>query len=213
MSALPAGGRGPTSDDGSWDVLSSLSDGVTSQSSDFNGVGTAFGDVDSHPSEMSLPISADSDEVSLAFQERDDLINAKLASVETQMEYMNSTTNFPNLSSEEIMSRREAGEQARADLIKLKEENQANRDRFEELRDEIIHSSKGNLTPTQVLAKIEELDQVEVDLVKSNVALRLMSEAKGDSSSGSEGDDEASSEEEYSVAGTTSESDSDGPGE
>ncbi|KAG5753882.1 hypothetical protein H9Q69_002198 [Fusarium xylarioides] len=53
--------------------------------------------------------------------------------------------------------------QARSDLIRLKEENQANRVRFDELRDEIIGSTDGDLTPTQVLAKMEELGRVEVD--------------------------------------------------
>ncbi|KAF5268823.1 hypothetical protein FOXYS1_269 [Fusarium oxysporum] len=208
--------RGPTSEEGSWDILSSRSDEVASHSSDFNGVGTAFGDLDSHPSDMSLALSADSDEVTLAFQERDDILKAKLASVETQIDYMTSTANFPNLSSEEIMSRREAREQARADLVRLKEENQANRVRYDKLREDLINSTDGNLTPAQVLAKIKELDRVEVDLAESNAALRRMSEAQGDSSSGSDGDDEASSEEdlsddsdESSVHGTTSESDSD----
>ncbi|EXK32457.1 hypothetical protein FOXG_08671 [Fusarium oxysporum f. sp. lycopersici 4287] len=212
--------RGPTSEEGSWDIPSSRSDEVASHSSDFNGIGTAFGDLDSHPSDMSLSLSADSDEVTLAFQERDDILKAKLASVETQIDYMTSTANFPNLSSEEIMSRREAREQARADLVRLKEENQANRVRYDELREDLINSTDGNLTPAQVLAKIKELDRVEVDLAESNAALRRMSEAQGDSSSGSDGDDEASSEEdlsddsdESSAQGTTSESDSDGPGE
>ncbi|KAJ0149732.1 Uncharacterized protein HZ326_7712 [Fusarium oxysporum f. sp. albedinis] len=221
MSALPPDElRGPTSEEASWDILSSRSDEVASHSSDFNGIGTAFGNLDSHPSDMSLPLSADSDEVTLAFQERDDILKAKLASVETQIDYMTSTANFPNLSSEEIMSRREAREQARADLVRLKEENQANRVRYDKLREDLINSTDGNLTPAQVLAKIKELDRVEVDLAESNAALRRMSEAQGDSSSGSDGDDEASSEEdlsddsdESSVHGTTSESDSDGPGE
>ncbi|RKK17857.1 hypothetical protein BFJ63_vAg2926 [Fusarium oxysporum f. sp. narcissi] len=221
MSALPPDEhRGPTSEEGSWDILSSRSDEVASHSSDFNGVGTAFGDLDSHPSDMSLALSADSDEVTLAFQERDDILKAKLASVETQIDYMTSTANIPNLSSEEIMSRHEAREQARADLVRLKEENQANRVRYDKLREDLTNSTDGNLTPAQVLAKIKELDRVEVDLAESNAALRRMSEAQGDSSSGSDGDDEASSEEdlsddsdESSVHGTTSESDSDGPGE
>jgi hypothetical protein len=135
MSALPPDElRGPTSEEASWDILSSRSDEVASHSSDFNGIGTAFGNLDSHPSDMSLPLSADSDEVTLAFQERDDILKAKLASVETQIDYMTSTANFPNLSSEEIMSRREAREQARADLVRLKEENQANRVRYDKLR-------------------------------------------------------------------------------
>ncbi|KAH7206024.1 hypothetical protein DER44DRAFT_839851 [Fusarium oxysporum] len=187
MSALPPDEhRGPTSEEGSWDILSSRSDEVASHSSDFNGVGTAFGDLDSHPSDMSLSLSADSHEVTLAFQERDDILKAKLASVETQIDYMTSTANFPNLSSEEIMSRREAREQARADLVRLKEENQANRVRYDELREDLINSTDGNLTPAQVLAKIKELDRVEVDLAESNAVLRRMSEAQGDSSSGSD---------------------------
>ncbi|KAL9569161.1 hypothetical protein ACKAV7_006747 [Fusarium commune] len=216
MSDLPSNNhRGPTSVDGGWDVLSSRSDEVASHSSDFNGVGTVFGDLDSHPSDMSLSLSADSDEVTLAFQDRDDLLNAKLASVETQIDYMTSPANFPNLSSEEIMSRREAREQARADLVRLKEDNRANRVRYDELREDLINSTDGNLTPAQVLAKIKELDRVEVDLAESNAALRRMSEAQGDSSSGSDGDGEASSDEdlssdseESSIIETTSESDS-----
>ncbi|KAF4415787.1 hypothetical protein FACUT_13100 [Fusarium acutatum] len=189
------GDRGPTSEQGSWDFLSSRSDEQSSRSSDFNGVGAAFGDLDSRPSDMSLALSADSDEVSLRFEEQDNLIKAKLASAITQLDYMGDTANFPDLSAEEIMSQREAREQARADLIRLKEENRANRVRYEELRDEIIGSTDGNLTPTEVLAKMEELGRVEVDLVQSNIALRQMSEAQGDSSSGSDGDDEVSSEE------------------
>ncbi|KAF5679255.1 hypothetical protein FDENT_8768, partial [Fusarium denticulatum] len=46
------------------------------------------------------------------------------------------------------------------------EENQANRVRYDELRDEILSSTDGNLTPTQVLAKMEELDRVEVDQLR-----------------------------------------------
>ncbi|PNP82359.1 hypothetical protein FNYG_04548 [Fusarium nygamai] len=53
-----------------------------------------------------------------------------------------------------------------ADLIRLKEENQANRVRYDELRDAIIGSTDGNLTPTQVLAKMEELGRVEVDQLR-----------------------------------------------
>ncbi|KAF4475763.1 hypothetical protein FAGAP_12651, partial [Fusarium agapanthi] len=189
------GDRGPTSEQGSWDFLSSRSDELSSHSSDFNGVGTAFGDLDSHPSDMSLALSADSEEVNRAFEERDDMIHTKLASFETQLDYMSDPVNFPNLTSEELMSQREAREQARADLIKLKEENKANRVRYDELRDEIIGSTEGNLTPTQVLAKMEELGRVEADLEQSNTALRQMSEAQGDSSSG-DGDDEASSDDD-----------------
>ncbi|KAI1014856.1 hypothetical protein LB505_001128 [Fusarium chuoi] len=135
---------------------------------------------------MSLALSANSDEVSLRFEEQDYLIKSKLASVETQLDYMSDTANFPNLSVEEIMSQREAREQARADLVRLKEENRLNRIRYDELRDEIIGSTDGNLTPTQVLAKMEELGRVEVDLLESNMALREMSEAQGDSSSRSD---------------------------
>ncbi|KLP03619.1 uncharacterized protein FFB20_15149 [Fusarium fujikuroi] len=180
------GDQGPTSEQGSWDFLSSRSDELSSHSSDFNGVGTAFGDLDSHPSDMSLALSANSDEVSLRFEEQDYLIKSKLASVETQLDYMSDTANFPNLSAEEIMSQREAREQARADLVRLKEENRLNRIRYDELRDEIIGSTDGNLTPTQVLAKMEELGRVEVDLLESNMALREMNEAQGDSSSRSD---------------------------
>ncbi|CVK99450.1 uncharacterized protein FMAN_02290 [Fusarium mangiferae] len=211
--ALPTmnGNQGPTSEQGSWDFLSSRSDELSSHSSDFNGVGTAFGDLDSHPSDMSLALSANSDEVSLKFEEQDYLIKSKLASVETQLDYMSDTANFPNLSAEEIMSQREAREQARADLVRLKEENRLNRIRYDELRDEIIGSTDGNLTPTQVLAKMEELGRVEVDLLESNMALREMSEAQGDSSSRSDGDEEASSDDESDesiIHQTTSESDS-----
>ncbi|SCO43555.1 uncharacterized protein FFNC_09184 [Fusarium fujikuroi] len=186
--ALPTmnGDQGPTSEQGSWDLLSSRSDELSSGSYDFNGVGTAFGDLDSRPSDMSLALSANSDEVSLRFEEQDYLIKSKLASVETQLDYMSDTANFPNLSAEEIMSQREAREQARADLVRLKEENRLNRIRYDELRDEIIGSTDGNLTPTQVLAKMEELGRVEVDLLESNMALREMNEAQGDSSSRSD---------------------------
>lgn len=128
------GDQGPTSEQGGWDFLSSRSDEPSSGSSDFNGVGTAFGDLDSHPSDMSLALSANSDEVSLRFEEQDYLIKSKLASVETQLDYMSDTANFPNLSVEEIMSQREAREQARADLVRLKEENRLNRIRYDELR-------------------------------------------------------------------------------
>ncbi|CCT63744.1 uncharacterized protein FFUJ_05099 [Fusarium fujikuroi IMI 58289] len=186
--ALPTmnGDQGPTSEQGSWDLLSSRSDELSSGSYDFNGVGTAFGDLDSRPSDMSLALSANSDEVSLRFEEQDYLIKSKLASVETQLDYMSDTANFPNLSAEEIMSQREAREQARADLVRLKEENRLNRIRYDELRDEIIGSTDGNLTPTQVLAKMEELGRVEVDLLESNMALREMNQAQGDSSSRSD---------------------------
>ncbi|KAG4288769.1 hypothetical protein FPRO06_03591 [Fusarium proliferatum] len=186
--ALPTmnGDQVPTSEQGSWDFLSSRSDELSSHSSDFNGVGTAFGDLDSHPSDMSLALSANSGKVSLRFEEQDYLIKSKLASVETQLDYMSDTANFPNLSAEEIMSQREAREQARADLVRLKEENRLNRIRYDELRDEIIGSTDGNLTPTQVLAKMEELGRVEVDLLESNMALREMSEAQEDSSSRSD---------------------------
>ncbi|SCV56430.1 uncharacterized protein FFB14_14629 [Fusarium fujikuroi] len=186
--ALPTmnGDQGPTSEQGSWDLLSSRSDELSSGSSDFNGVGIAFGDLDSRPSDMSLALSANSDEVSLRFEEQDYLIKSKLASVETQLDYMSDTANFPNLSAEEIMSQREAREQARADLVRLKEENRLNRIRYDELRDEIIGSTDGNLTPTQVLAKMEELGRVEVDLLESNMALREMNQAQGDSSSRSD---------------------------
>ncbi|RKL49507.1 hypothetical protein BFJ72_g966 [Fusarium proliferatum] len=180
------GDQGPTSEQGSWDFLSSRSDELSSHSSDFNGVGTAFGDLDSHPSDMSLALSANSGKVSLRFEEQDYLIKSKLASVETQLDYMSDTANFPNLSAEEIMCQREAREQARADLVRLKEENRLNRIRYDELRDEIIGSTDGNLTPTQVLAKMEELGRVEVDLLESNMALREMSEAQEDSSSRSD---------------------------
>ncbi|KAF5229978.1 hypothetical protein FANTH_14025 [Fusarium anthophilum] len=179
------GDRGPTSEQGSWDFLSFRSDEQSSGSSDFNGVGAAFGDLDSHPSDdMSLALSAGSEEVNRAFEERDDMIHSKLASFETQLDYLSDPVNFPDLTSEELMSQQEAREQARADLIKLKEENKANRVRYDELRDEIISSTDGSLTPTQVLAKMEELGRVEADLEQSNIALRQMSEAQSDSSSG-----------------------------
>jgi hypothetical protein len=135
MSTLPQDDhKGPTSEDGSWDMLSSRSDGLASPSSDFNRVGSAFDDLDSHPSDMDLSLTADSDEVTLAFQEREDLLNAKLASVETQIDYMTSVANYPDISSEEIMNYREAREQARADTIRQKEVNLANRVRYDELR-------------------------------------------------------------------------------
>ncbi|KAF5700685.1 hypothetical protein FMUND_14227 [Fusarium mundagurra] len=51
-------------------------------------------------------------------------------------------------------------------LLRLKEENQANRVRYDELRDAIIGSTDGNLTPTQVLAKMEELNRVEADQLR-----------------------------------------------
>ncbi|KAF5718898.1 hypothetical protein FMUND_4973 [Fusarium mundagurra] len=187
------GDRGPASEQGIWDFLSFRSDEQSSHSSDF---GAAFGDLDSHPSDMSLSLSAASGEVTRYFDERDDIIHGKLASFETQLDFMSDEANFPNLTSEELMSQREAREQAHADLLKLKEENQANRVRYDELRDEIIGSTDGNLTPTQVLAKMEELSRVAVDLEQSNTALRRLSEAQGDSSSRSDGDDEASSDED-----------------
>ncbi|KAF5567812.1 hypothetical protein FPHYL_3025 [Fusarium phyllophilum] len=178
------GDRGPTSEQGIWDFLSFRSDEQSSHSSDF---GAAFGDLDSHPSDMSLPLSAVSGEVTRYLDERDDIIHGKLASFESQLDFMSDEANFPNLTSEELMSQREAREQAHADLIRLKEENQANRVRFDQLRDEIIGSTDGNLTPTQVLAKMEELSRVEVDLAASNRELRKMSETQDDSSSS--GDD------------------------
>ncbi|KAF5624916.1 hypothetical protein F52700_9291 [Fusarium sp. NRRL 52700] len=187
-----SGRRDPTSEQGSWDFLSSRPDELSSSSSDFNGVGIAFGDLDSHPSDISVVLSAFSDDVNRAFDERDDTITTKLANFDAQADYMSDSANFPNLSSEELMSQREAREQARADLVRLKEENLLNRIRYDELRDEIINSIDANLTPTQVLSKMEELGRVEEDLLESNVALRRMTETEGGSSSG-DGDDEASS--------------------
>ncbi|KAG5810055.1 hypothetical protein H9Q74_006410 [Fusarium xylarioides] len=178
------GDRGPTSEQGIWDFLSFRSDEQSSHSSDF---GAAFGDLDSHPSDMSLSLSAVSGEVTRYLDERDDIIHGKLASFESQLDLMSDEANFPNLTSEELMSQREAREQAHADLIRLKEENQANRVRFDQLRDAIIGSTDGNLTPTQVLAKMEELSRVEADLAASNMELRKMSETQDDSSSS--GDD------------------------
>ncbi|KAF5576566.1 hypothetical protein FPCIR_12529, partial [Fusarium pseudocircinatum] len=56
--------------------------------------------------------------------------------------------------------------QTHADPIRLKEENRANRVRYDELRDEIIGLTDSNLTPTQVLAKMEELSRVAVDQLR-----------------------------------------------
>ncbi|PNP75818.1 hypothetical protein FNYG_10896 [Fusarium nygamai] len=182
------GDRGPTSEQGIWDFLSLGSDEQSSHSSDF---GAAFGELDSHPSDMSLPLSAAGGEVTRYLDERDDILHGRLTSFESQLDFTSDEANFSNLTSEELMSQGEA----HADFTRLKEENRANRVRYDELRDAIIGSTDGNLTPTQLLAKMEELSRVAVDLEKSNNELRQMSEAL-DSSSRSDGDDEASSDED-----------------
>ncbi|KAF5657445.1 hypothetical protein FDENT_14199 [Fusarium denticulatum] len=177
------GDRGPTSEQGIWDFLSFRSDEQSAHSSDF---GAALGDLDSYPSDMSLPLSAATGEVTRHLDERDDIIHGKHASFESQLDFVSDEANFPDLTSEELMSQGEAREQAHADFIRLKEENRANRVRYDELRDEIIGSTDGNLTPTQVLAKMEELSRVAVDLEHSNNELRRLSEAQADSSSRSD---------------------------
>ncbi|EWG45060.1 hypothetical protein FVEG_15785 [Fusarium verticillioides 7600] len=172
------GDRGPTSEQGIWDFLSSHSDEQSSHSSDSL---AALGDLDSHPS----------GEVTHYLDERDDILH-RLASFDSQVDLNSNEYDFSNLSSEEIISQGEAY----ADFTRLLEENLANRVYYDELRDAVIASTNGNLTPTQLLAKMEELSRVAVDIQESNKKLRRLSEAEGGSSSRIDGDDETSSDEE-----------------
>ncbi|KAF5573347.1 hypothetical protein FPCIR_14008 [Fusarium pseudocircinatum] len=203
------GDRGPASEQGIWDFLSFHSDEQSSHSSDF---GAAFGDSDSHLSDMSLPLSAASGEVTRHLDERDDIIPTRFASL-SQLDFVSNEANFPNLTSDELMRQAEAREQAHADFLRLTEKNRANRARYDELRDEIISSTDGNFTPTQLSAKMDEVSRLVVELEKDNKELRCLSEPQGGSSSRSDGDDEASSDEESdesSARETTSELDGNG---
>ncbi|KAF5561910.1 hypothetical protein FNAPI_3457 [Fusarium napiforme] len=187
------GDRGPTPEQGIWDFLSLDSDGQSSPSPDFI---AALGDSDSHRS----------GEVTRILDDRDDILPGWLARIDSQVNLSSDGAGFSNLTSDELINQGEA----HTDFTRLLEANLGNRVYYDEIRDAIIASINGSLTRTQLLAKMEELERVAVRIQESNIKLREMSEPLNPSSR-SDGDDEASSDEEPNgpiVHETTSESDS-----
>ncbi|KAF5629879.1 uncharacterized protein FTJAE_8386 [Fusarium tjaetaba] len=172
------GDRGPTPEQGIWDFLSLHSDGQSTYSSDFI---AALGDSDSHRS----------GEVTRILEDRDDFLPGWLARIDSQVNLSSNEAGFSNLSSDELINQGEA----HTDFTRLLEANLGNRVYYDELRDAIIASTNGSLTRTQLLAKMEELERVAVRIQESNIKLREMSGPLNPSSR-SDGDDEASSDEE-----------------
>ncbi|KAF5587436.1 hypothetical protein FPANT_6889 [Fusarium pseudoanthophilum] len=190
------GDRGPPSpsEQGIWDFLSLHSDGQSSYSSGFS---AALGESDSHRS----------GEMTRILDEINDTLPEWLARMDSQINLSSDETGFSNLSSDDLINQGEAY----TNFTRLLEENLGNRVYYDELRDAIIASTNGSLTRTQLIAKMEELELVAVRIHESNIKLREMS-GPLNLSSRSDGDDEASSDEEPAgpiVRETTSESEID----